>query len=80
VKKELLPTIPNSSASQLQRIIVLLGFHPEPNRAENQRATSSSAAVPMLGSTAPFVHASLWFPRRTYQSGSFDPFMTAKTF
>ena len=80
VKKELLPTIPNSSASQQQRMIVSLGFHPKPNRAENHRAMLSSAAVPVLGSTAPYVHASLWFPSRTYRSDSSDPFMTAKTF
>lgn len=65
VNTEILPTIPNSSASQLHKMIVLLGFHPEPNKTENRRATSSRAAVPLLGSTAPYVHASLWFPSRT---------------
>lgn len=55
----IVPTIPNSSASQLQRRIVLRGFHPNLLKRAKRRAISSKAAVPLFGSTAPKLHASL---------------------
>ena len=58
LKIPVLPISPSSSASQLPKMSVLLGFHPDFNSSPNARAVSRSAAAPLVGSDAPFTHAS----------------------
>src|SRR5947207_2315411 len=52
------PISPSSSASQLPKTIVRFGFHPDFNSSPMPCAASSMAAVPLLGSTAPYTQAS----------------------
>ena len=56
------PIMLYSSASQLAKWIVLAGRQPISIMEPNIRASSSIMAVPAMGSTAPYVHASRWFP------------------
>src|ERR1051326_9251104 len=67
------PIKPSSSASQEQNTIVLSGFQPCFSSSEIPCTDSSMAAVPLLGSTAPYTHASRWFPSTTHSSGYFVP-------
>mmetsp|Transcript_9094 Transcript_9094/g.31651 ORF Transcript_9094/g.31651 Transcript_9094/m.31651 type:complete len:264 (-) Transcript_9094:699-1490(-) len=74
-----LPMSASSSASHEQSITVLRGRHPAPCSAPSAAATSSSTAVPLLGSVAPPTHASRWLPTITTRSGSTAPSKRATT-
>eukprot|EP00962_Isochrysis_galbana_P004685 scaffold1290_cov115-Isochrysis_galbana.AAC.9 len=62
------PRSPYSSPDQEHSTIDLRGTHPARRSAPSPRASSSIAAVPEFGSTAPKTHASRWLPRSTGRS------------
>ena len=59
--------------------MVRFGFHPCFSSAAIARASSSTAIVPEIGSSAPFTQASWWLPRRIHSSGYAAPGMRAIT-
>src|SRR4029453_8356319 len=52
------PSRPHSSPSHDARTIVRFGFHPDLSSSPKPRAVSISATLPLVGSDAPFTHAS----------------------
>ena len=60
-------------------LIVLLGLQPSFISVPRPRATSVVVEVPLDASTAPNTQESLWFPIRTYLSGSSLPYIVPMT-
>jgi hypothetical protein len=47
--------------------------------SERPRAVSINATAPLMGSSAPFTHASWWLPKTIHSSGKADPSMRTIT-
>src|SRR5712692_1757823 len=67
------PIKPSSSPSQLPMTMVRLGFQPDFSNSPIPCTASNMAAVPLLGSTAPYTQASRWLPATTHSSGDSLP-------
>ena len=76
------PSSPYSSPSHEHKTMLRSGRQPVASSAPSPRATSSSAAVPELGSAAPNTHASRWLPSRMgwSSSGGSEPSIRPMTF
>jgi hypothetical protein len=59
--------------------MVRFGFQPVLASSPTARASSISATMPLVGSSAPLTHASWWLPRTTHSSGRSEPLSRAMT-
>ncbi len=74
-----LPNKPGSSPSHAQYTKVRLGCQPFFTNSPMALASSNNADCPLIGSLAPFTHASWWLPLITHSSGKVLPFIFAIT-
>jgi hypothetical protein len=60
-------------------MMVRFGRQPVFSNSARPRAVSINDTAPLMGSSAPFTHASWWLPKMTHSSGNVAPSMRTMT-